>query len=358
MKICFFVGDISKTGGTERVTLLIANELSKKHEVSILSFQNGDKTNFEASSNITLSSLHMENAKAFWKRKILPYTRLLRYLTREKIDILINVDVILCLYSLPIKALVNTKMVAWEHFNFRNSNGVNNRSRARKLAANMADQIVVLTKEDLEEYQKNLKIKHKVDYIYNPTIQPETLPKNVERKNIVIASGRLAPQKNFTELLKIWSLIEKNNPSWNLVICGSGEEEIKLKKIAKEKKLKNVVFAGFVQNVEEYYQQAKIMVMTSRFEGFPMVLLEGQNAGLPIVAYDCFTGPKEIVIDGKDGYLIELGNKAKFASSLEKLMRNEELREKFSLQAMEDAKRFNIKEIAKRWEDVVLSSLV
>ncbi|MBT9013098.1 hypothetical protein BTI85_09690, partial [Lactobacillus delbrueckii subsp. bulgaricus] len=73
-------------------------------------------------------------------------------------------------------------------------------------------------------------------------------------------------------------MIEKNNPSWNLVICGSGEEEIKLKKIAKEKKLKNVVFAGFVQNVEEYYQQAKIMVMTSRFEGFPMVLLEGQNA--------------------------------------------------------------------------------
>lgn len=358
MRICFFSGNIARTGGTERVALLIANELSKRgYDIRILSFEEGLKTGFEVYENIVLSSLHLEDSKGFFGRKIVPYIRLFKYLNNEKPNVLINIDVLLCLYSLPLKLFTQANMIAWEHFNYRSNNGVKNRDRARKLAARLADEIVVLTKADLEEYSRNLRIKHHIDYIYNPAVGEICDIDYKAREHIVVASGRLSYPKNFLELLEIWRIIEQKNKDWKLVICGSGEEESELKEFVCNNKLENVVFAGFVTNIEEYYKKAKIMVMTSRYEGFPMVLLEGQKVGLPIVSYDCFTGPGEIVIDGVDGYLVRQGDRENFISKLEKLMDNEDLLMKFSQNALIDSKRFDINEIVDKWESVFLDKL-
>lgn len=355
MKICFFSGNIARTGGTERVSLLIANGLAQReYDVSILSMEAGGKAGFGIDENISLSSLHMENEKGFLKRKIAPYIRLLKYLKKEKPDVFINIDVILCLYSLPLKCFTKTKMIAWEHFNYRSNNGVKNRDRARVLAAKLADQIVVLTKADLEEYKKYLKIRHSIDYIYNPAIGESISVDYAQKENVVIASGRLSYPKNFFELLQIWDNVWGDYKDWKLVICGNGEEEAELKKYVADKKIENVIFAGFVRDVEEYYKKSKIMVMTSRFEGFPMVLLEGQKAGLPIIAYDCFTGPSEIIIDGVDGYLIKKNNRDDFISKLKKMMNSNELLQTFSKNAVNDARRFEIDKILDRWEKIVL----
>ncbi|SCP96230.1 Glycosyltransferase involved in cell wall bisynthesis [Anaerobium acetethylicum] len=354
MKICFFSGNITRTGGTERVSLLIANELaSRGYDISILSYENGEKATFEKEKEINLYSLHMENAKGKIKRKVFPYIRLLKFLKKEKPDVLIDIDVLLCLYSLPLKLFCKVKMIAWEHFNFSSNNGVKNRDRARVLAAKYADKIIVLTKADLEEYKKNLKIKHSIDYIYNPTVGDSAKVNFDLRENVVIASGRLAYQKNFLELLEIWNEIEANHSDWKLIICGSGEEEAELKGYVNKQQLKNVVFAGFVKNIENYYNKSKIMVMTSRFEGFPMVLLEGQKAGLPIISYDCFTGPSEIVIDGNDGFLIEQGDKETFVRKLDELMSNEVELTSFSENAYQDSRRFNIDKIVDKWEEIL-----
>lgn len=354
MKVCFFSSDISRTGGTERVSLIIANELVKRgYEVCFLSLFRGDTTKFTRHDSIKLFSLHMENKTGFVERKIFPYVRLLRFLKKENPDVLINIDVILCLYSLPLRFFVKTKMIAWEHFNFRTNCGVKNRDRARKLAAKLADQIVVLTKADLEEYNKNLTIEHNIEHIYNPIVEVEKNISYANKENIVIASGRLAPPKNFLELLKIWALIEPDFPEWKLFICGSGEEENELKDFAKKNKLCNVTFAGFVENIEELYNKSKIMVMTSRYEGFPMVLLEGQTAGLPIVSYDCFTGPKEIVISGRNGYLVQQGDRDVFSEKLKGLMNNEDARKTFSMNAFKDSNRFKKDKIVDKWEGLI-----
>ena len=356
MKICFFSGDISRTGGTERVALLIANELARrKYDVNILSMENGISTSFECDRHISLSSLHMEKVKGGIGRKIIPFIRLLVYLKKEKPDILINIDVILCLYSIPLKLFIKTKMVAWEHFNFRSNNGVKNRYRARKLAARFADEIIVLTQADLKEYQKKLNIRHFIDCIYNPSVGDVPNINFAQRENLVIASGRLTYQKNFLELLKIWRRVEAKHPNWKLIICGSGQDEAELKDFALNNNLKNVIFEGFVRNITEYYKKSKIMVLTSRFEGFPMVLLEGQKAGLPIVSYDCFTGPSEIIINGVDGYLIRQGDQNDFVSKLEMLMTDENLLKAFSRQAQMDSERFDLYKIVDNWESAVIN---
>lgn len=354
MKACFFSGNISKTGGTERVSLIIANELARRgYEICFLSFSFGETSTFDKEEFIKLFSLHMENVTGFFQRKICPYIRLLEFLKKEKPDILINVDVLLCLYSLPLKFFTKTKMIAWEHFNFRNNNGVINRDRARRLAAKLADQIVVLTKADLQEYKKHLNIRNRIDYIYNPTVGVKKIVPYESKDNIVVASGRLAPPKNFLELLKIWMMVEERCPKWKLYICGSGQEELELRQFVRDNNLQNVVLAGFIENIEEYYDKSKIMVMTSRYEGFPMVLLEGQTAGLPIVSYDCFTGPNEIVIDGRDGYLVKQGDRENFAIKLVELMNDERKIKEFSVNGKEDSKRFCVDEIIKRWEEIL-----
>ena len=351
-KICFFSTDISLGGGTEKVCLLLANELCNKgYEVSILSYNNGLSTIFKCNKNIKLFSLNMQNINGFITRKIKPYVRLKKFLKQYPQDIIINVDIILCLYSIPMKLFYNIKNIGWEHFNFRNNNGVKNRDIARKLAMKFADQIVVLTKRDLDEYTKNRKVKKPITYIYNPSVGNEKVFNYEKRENNILAVGRLVYSKNFIELIDIWKMIMDldNKSEWNLIICGEGEERAKIEKRIKEYGLKNVKLTGFCSNVEEYYQKSKIMVLTSHMEGFPMVLLEAQKQGLPIISYDCFTGPSEIVIDGKDGYLIEYKNKKMFVDKLLALMNDDNCINKFSVNALEDSKRFNIDKIVDQW---------
>lgn len=353
MKLCFFSGDISKTGGTERVSLLIANKLAERgYNVSFLSYQYGEKTSFDKFKTIRLFSMHMERSTGFFERKVYPYIKLLSFLRTEKPDILINIDVILCLYSLPLKLFSNIKIIAWEHFNFRSNDGVKNRDIARKFASKYADQIIVLTKADKAEYERNLKIRNRIDFIYNPSVGI-LMDEDATRENIVIASGRLSHPKNFIDLLKIWQIVGPKNKSWELYICGDGEKEAELKQYVKDNHIQNIIFAGFIKNIEHYYKKAKIMVMTSIYEGFPMVLLEAQKAGLPIVSYDTFTGPGEIVIDGVDGYLVEQGNIEEFANKLNGLMNNENDIRKFSEQAILDSSRFEIEDIVDQWEDII-----
>ncbi|MBR3897729.1 MAG: glycosyltransferase family 4 protein [Bacilli bacterium] len=350
--ICFFSGDISKTGGTERVTLLIANELTRKgYNIAILSYQNGAKPSFDFDERIKFYSLHLEKYKGFLSRKIMPFIELINFNKKHHQDIIINVDVLLANYTLPIKRILKSKIISWEHFNFRSNNGVKNRDYARKLSAKYADYIVVLTKADLKEYQKNLKIKNKIVNIYNPI--SESVKKKSHKQKIVLSSGRFTYAKNFQELIIIWEKIETKSKDWKLVICGSGEEFGEISKIVKDKKLKNVILPGFCKNMEEYYNKASIFVMTSRFEGFPMVLLEAQQHSIPLISYDCFTGPSEIIIDNRNGYLIPYGDNKEYEKKLLYLINNDDKLKQMSDMAYIDCERFSIDEIIKQWEKVI-----
>ena len=354
-KICFFSGNIDRTGGTERVGVLIANALvEKNYKISILSYENGMNPVFKVHPNINLYSLHMERNKDFFSRKIMPYVKLNNFLKENPQDILVNIDVLLCIYSIPIKFLRKIKIIAWEHFNFTVDNGVKNRKRARKLAAYFSDLIVVLTKKDLDIYKSNLNIKKRITNIYNPTLPiMNNMIDFQEKENIVLTIGRLTEQKNFKELITIWSELGKRTIGWKLIICGTGDQENALKKQIEDNKLDNIVMEGFCQNIDEYYKKAKIFVMTSIFEGFPMVLVESQTYGLPIVSYDCLTGPSEIIIDNKNGFLIPMNDRSLFKDKLIKLLNNKELRDIFSISAFNDCNRFKIDNIVKKWEDEI-----
>ena len=161
-KICFLSGDMSRSGGTERVLAIIANELCKKEdlfEIHILSTVNENMTSFfPLDKRIKQSRILNDKALNFKKQ----------YFKKNNIDVFIDVEVISSIFSIPATRFTKTKHIAWEHFNFYENNGSSLRALARKIDGRFSDYIITLTEEDKNNYLNNLKIKGKIDYIYNP----------------------------------------------------------------------------------------------------------------------------------------------------------------------------------------------
>lgn len=321
-KICFFVGDISLVGGTERVTSLISSALSNDgFEVTILSLFMDGEVKFDIDEKITITKLFEE--KISMKKNFLRcIIKLRRFLLSNKIDTLIVVDSISCIFSVP--ALIGLKInhICWEHFNFINNNGSRLRDFARKLAAHYCDVVVTLTHRDQELWKKGIKkIKAKMVTIPNPCTFEKTNNLPSLNYKIVLAVGRLTKVKGFDLLLEAWAKVCQKNQGWILRIVGDGEERENLQNLANHLCISDRVdFVGKVDDVAEYYKTSSFLCLSSRNEGLPMVMLEAQAFGLPIVAFDCDTGPAEIIEHGKNGYLVENQNVDLLIFSLLKLI--------------------------------------
>lgn len=166
----------------------------------------------------------------------------------------------------------------------------------------------------------------------------------------VIAVGRYTYQKGFERLVDAWHLLASRFPDWKLDIIGEGEERPLLEQRIRSYGLKRqVTLTRPTQEIGKVYQEASILASSSRYEGLPMVLLEAQAFGLPIVAFQCKCGPKDIVSDGMNGYLVPEGDTAGMAQRLETLMKDVTLRKRMGLKAKESASRFNEEAIMEKW---------
>ena len=157
----------------------------------------------------------------------------------------------------------------------------------------------------------------------------------------------------FDKLLNIWKKIEEKDSEWELYIIGSGEDREKLLNQKESLNLKRVIFVENTKNIKEYYEKASIYLMTSRFEGLPMTLIEAQSFGLPIISYDIKTGPKDIVNNGEDGYLIVDDNRDEFINRFLELSQNRKKIQEFSQRAYENSKRFKLDNIIKKWKEIL-----
>ena len=150
----------------------------------------------------------------------------------------------------------------------------------------------------------------------------------------------------------------KKSPDWILEIYGNGSERENLQnKINKLRLEKSFLLKGAEKNIQEKYLESSIYVMSSRFEGMPMVLLEAMTYGLPIISFDCPCGPKDIIKDNEDGFLVEFGNIEQMAEKIEKLISDEEKRKLFGKNARKNVERFSADTIMKEWKELFESLL-
>lgn len=355
MKIAFFNGNMERSGGTERVLSIIANGLSRRgYDVIIFSLTGKGPSFFELDKNV---KVHWIGSRGLQTNIISNLKKLSKLMKEEKPDFLVDVDIILGFYSVLLKArFPKTHWISWEHFNYFYRFPVNNNIRkvARFIVSRFSECLVVLSDEDKGYYQSNMRLKCRIERIYNPTPFEEDFEKTEEKK-VVLAAGRLVRIKGFDMLLKSWRPVEKKHPDWILKIAGAGEERHNLENEAERLKLKNVEFVGLVDDMKPYYKEAAFFTLPSRDEGFVMVLLEAMKFSLPAVAFLCKTGVKEVVEDGVNGYTIELGDMKKFAKKMDVMISDDERRHAMGLKAKELIGRFSQDSILDEWENLFFS---
>ncbi len=207
------------------------------------------------------------------------------------------------------------------------------------------DNFIVLTHDDAEMWgssYKNLKvIPNNISFV----------PKHLStcKNRIAVAVGRLDYQKGFDDLLKIWK--EANLTKWELKIYGEGQDKEKLLNYIKLNNLeKQITILPVTRNIQSALQEGSIYLMTSRFEGFPMVLIEAMACGLPAIAFACKCGPSEIIKHENDGYLIPQDNHTLFIEKLLSLTNNESIRIEMGKQATKNIQRFSKKNVMDQWE--------
>lgn len=209
------------------------------------------------------------------------------------------------------------------------------------------DHFVVLSYEDFEKWTE---IK-RVSVIHNPL---SFFPDQASdcKNHQVIAVGRYVYQKGFDMLIDAWKIVVESHPDWELRIYGAGDR-VEYEKQVATLGLENTCFLEpSASNIVEKYIESTVFVLSSRFEGWGLVITEAMACGLPVVSFDCPCGPKDIIREGEDGFLVKVGDIQTMADRIKVLIENESLRQKMGSKAKFNAERFKIENIALQWKEL------
>lgn len=347
-KIGILIDNISNSGGTERVASILSSGLiNSGYDVSIFSL-------FEGSSFFPMhDSIKYWESKGAFKSRIAKIFEISRFVQRNKFKALLIISMgKLSFQSLPIlKCLANSvKVISCDHVSIESFNKT---LRILKCYSySLADEVCVLTDYDKDFMLCNYKVNN-INVIRNisPYETSEYIEKDLLNKDkTVIAVGRLTHQKNFKRLIDIWSNAETDD--WTLHIVGTGEELEMLSSYIGSKKLEgSIKLIGECNNMEQVYQNASILCMTSRYEGLPMVLIECKNFGVPAISFDCKTGPQELI--DNDGYLIPYDDDAYFSKKIGEMISDNNLRFELSKKALMNSDNYTSSKIIPQWIELI-----
>ncbi|MFV8335292.1 glycosyltransferase family 4 protein [Flavobacterium sp. RSP29] len=211
--------------------------------------------------------------------------------------------------------------------------------------------LIVLNEDEKEFYKsKNIEI------IPNPVTVPKDIQAKLQNKK-AIAAGRIAPVKGYENAIRAWKEIASQETDWELHIFGQGEPEYvaQLQDLIRISNLeKNVFIKKAVEDLQHRMTDYSLYIMTSHTECFPMVLLESLAIGLPIVSFDCPTGPRNIITNNEDGFLVENQSVKKLVVKILLLIKNEELRIEMGYKAKKNANRFATDRVMSKWKELLI----
>lgn len=369
MKILYCIAGTCHSGGMERVLANKANYLVRHgYEVVVVTTdQQGLPPFFPLDKRIRCIDLHVNyeenNGKSFlnklWHYPWKQYRhkkRLREVLCQERPDIAISMfcndagfitqlgdgsKKLLEIHFSKFKRLQYGRKGLWRLADLW-------RSQQDEKTVARFDKFVVLTEED-KGYWGDLS---------NITVIPNALtfstPQRASLGNKkVIAVGRYTYQKGFERLIEAWQTVASRFPDWQLDIVGEGEEREALQRQINAYGLeRQIALVSPTKEVEKLYLEASLLVLSSRYEGLPMVLLEAQAFGLPIVAFRCKCGPADVVTDGEDGFLVADGDTLELAQRMMALMADEALRQQMGRKAKVASHRYDEENVMKQWTDL------
>lgn len=353
-KICFFSGDITRSGGTERVSVQLANALMEDntYDICFISLtEQQEKTFYHLHPGIARYRLG--------ERWIHPgpgciplIGKLRKFLKNKQIDIIIDIDIVLDVISIPATRGLKTKVVSWEHFNCEYEQSVFYRRLISKLTARFSDYIITLTEEDKENYGNILGRRTQISAIYN-MVSKMKRNEAVSRENQIVTSGRLTYQKGTEYLAKIAVSVLEKHRDWKWLVLGDGEERNILEQAVSENHLEDrLILKGTVDNVESYLERAKLFVLTSRYEGFGMCLVEALQMKVPCISFDIKVGPSEIITNEQNGILIPPFDCERMIGEIDNLIENPERLEEMTANTLIGFERYQDENIKEKWKSI------
>jgi len=364
MKIALIISSLG-AGGSEKVLSMMANYWAERgDEVAVVTIASSELDFFTLHAGVRRIALGLTSESTSVLGGIYHNVRRLRRLRREIKDIgpegvisfvdKTNILTVLATIGLGLRVVISERTdpsiqtIGWFW------------QELRKFVYPRASAIVVQSEAVLKWARRNLRNCH-VFRIPNPVAdcfvsksRQGRVPEAPEGARTIACLGRLGHEKGFDLLLESFALCCDGNPDWRLVIYGEGSERKHLEQMAHELKIEDkVLLPGQIQNPRQVLEEVDLFVLPSRFEGFPNALLEAMSYGLPVISFDCPSGPREIIRNNKDGILVAPGDVRLLASAMKRLMNDSNERKRLGESARTVRERFSMENIMKMWEEVL-----
>lgn len=371
MRIVYCTDTICYPGGIQRATIAKANALATMagNRVWIVVTDNKrPEPVLPISDKVSLVDLRIDYYTDDWRSKwyVLKGILIKRKKNRRELGRFlnqINPDIVISTgtsekYFLPhLKVASSPSYIREIHFSkdyrVRNARGWLEKILARigdfadyRINIWCYDRIVLLTEEDKRLHWSS---DNRISVIPNPAIICPVSPSSLLNKT-AIAVGRLVNQKNFESLIRAWVFVHQQHNDWSLEIWGNGELREALQEQINQNRLEKTVFLkGYTDDLSSEYSRASFLVCSSLFEGLPLMMIEAMSCGLPIISYACPCGPKDLIRENENGFLVQPGDEMMLAKQICLLIEDENLRHRMGGLALEYAKEYSIEKITQMW---------
>lgn len=347
-------------GGAERVMSVMANYwIAKGWRVTLLTYEDGGvPPAYDLDKAVLLRQLGIAGRSIGPVQAVVSNLKRLRVLRRAIKDSspqavvsfldTINVRTLLASLGLGVPVIVSEHIdpayhpIAWAW------------SALRRICYPWATGVVTLTEDALSYFSATVRNRGYV--IPNPVSVPDEYRclDLMSRDKVVLGMGRLSYQKGFDQLLRAFAIVSDKHAVWSLVIWGEGPLRAELEELSDELGLRGrVSFPGWTADPFHEMSRAGLFVLSSRYEGFGMVLAEAMACGLAVVSFDCPSGPRDIVRHNSDGLLVPRGNVAALAAAMDRLLSDKEERNRLGTRAVEVTNRYNKENVMGMWESML-----
>ncbi|MDY3344594.1 glycosyltransferase family 4 protein [Riemerella anatipestifer] len=347
MKILVFIADISRAGGTERATINLANMLTKNHKVKIVSLSHSTQPFFSLEDKVEVACLGAGEFPQSMKKKIGWYFQLFSLLKKcikdENPDILIGEGHNISAF-LPLVKTKGMKTIACEHIDF-DSIPIISKVMIRLLYPKL-DKIVTLSSIAQAKIQH---LNANTEIIPNSLSFSVSNPSNLEAKRIIMV-GRISSEKGYERVVPIAKRLMIDFPEWNIDIFGNGDLKEEIQRLYDENQLKNVRINLPVKEIKQEYLNSSLHLITSYNEAMPMVILEAQNCGLPVIGYYC-EGTASLIQNKKTGFIVN--SEDEFYEKIKLIIENEAIRKEMGNNARIEAQKYSIESIEKQWMELL-----
>ena len=364
MRIMLAISSMT-AGGGERVAATLSNHwIANGHEVALLTVASSDLDFYPLDQRVTRIALDLNRSSRNWRDFVVynfKRVRKLRLAIHDfKPEVIVslldttNVRMLLASIGTGVPVIVQEQIDPTQHPLGRTVRFL------RRLLYKRASAVVVLT-PGIARWARRFVRAEAIHVIPNLVSEQFCKSGKVESGRNgyrVIAIGRLEAQKGFDLLLRAFAQSAQEHPGWTLMIIGDGSERDQLRVLAGALQIGDrVSWERAVKEPQEEMRRSDLFVLSSRYEGFPLVLLEAMACGLPVISFDCPSGPREIIHDGEDGLLVPPNEIDALAAAMSRLMSSEDERKRLGDRAVGIVDRFGLAKIADMWTTVFEQAL-